>query len=1139
MSTPRHPSRLAKYSTTGKFYPRELTELDGKLYIKNENGSITQLNKSGSTNILDSAKNNIGTVDPVNGGDITIPDASSTTRGLSMLSDAAPKAAGTASAGTGTTAARADHVHPSQTSVSGNAGTATKLQTARKIGLSGVTATAQDFDGSKAITIPITAVPASIVTGLAAVATSGAYGDLSDTPTIPSASGTTDTPKAAGTAAVGISDAYARADHVHPIQTTVSGNAGSATKLQTARKIGLSGVTATAQSFDGSGDITIPITAVPASVVTGLAKVATSGSYSDLSDTPTIPGASSTAPKAAGTAAVGTSAAYARADHVHPIQTTVSGNAGTATKLQTARKIGFSGAITATAQDFDGSQAITIPVTAIDGTKITGIIPLSSIPKGAQERLVPVEDDTARLALSSDDAQNGDVVKVQSTGIMYYVVDDTQLGGTTPEKAFEVFTAGAASSVDWTGVNNKPTFATVATSGSYNDLSNKPTIPSASSTAPKAAGTAAVGTGTTWARADHVHPLQTTVSGNAGSATKLQTARKIGLSGVTATAQSFDGSGDITIPITAVPASVVTGLAKVATSGSYSDLSDTPTIPSASGTTDTPKAAGTAAVGTSTAYARADHVHPVQTTVSGNAGSATKLQTARKIGLSGVTATAQDFDGSGNITIPITAVPASIVSGLATVATSGSYGDLSDTPSIPSAATTAPKAAGTAAVGTGTTWARADHVHPAQTTVSGNAGTATKLQTARKIGLSGVTATAQSFDGSGDITIPITAVPADVVTGLAAVATSGAYGDLSGTPSIPSAATTTPKALGTAAVGTATTWARADHVHAHNTINTEYNGDTSEFDKGDTFDVVEGIGVSNGHVTGVDTHTINIPSESYGKTAGTTSAYTVTVNDLKTLTTGRVIYVMFNAANAASATLNVNGLGAKPIYYKGAAVAASRCPANTVLVLVYDTTVVADGAWHLVYSYDSNSTYTNASLGNGFGTCSTAYATTAKVATLSSYVLQTNGYVSIRFTYGVPASATLNINSRGARAIYHGTAAITDGVIKAGDIATFVYNGSYYYLVAVSKPSNTYTANIGTTWTGSAAPYTQTITVSGMSANDNPIVDVVPSSTYETAQAQIADYAKIYKITTALNSITVYATEKTETTILIQLKCVK
>ena len=44
-----------------------------------------------------------------------------------------------------------------------------------------------------------------------------------------------------------------------------------------------------------------------------------------------------------------------------------------------------------------------------------------------------------------------------------------------------------------------------------------------STTKPVVAGTAAVGTASTVARSDHVHPAQTSVSGNAGSADKLNT----------------------------------------------------------------------------------------------------------------------------------------------------------------------------------------------------------------------------------------------------------------------------------------------------------------------------------------------------------------------------------------------------------------------------------------------------------------------------------------------------------------------------------------------------------------------------------------------------------------------------------------
>ena len=182
---------------------------------------------------------------------------------------------------------------------------------------------------------------------------------------------------------------------------------------------------------------------------------------------------------------------------------------------------------------------------------------------------------------------------------------------------------------------------------------------------------------------------------------------------------------------------------------------------------------------------------------------------------------------------------------------------------------------------------------------------------------------------------------------------------------------------------------------------------------------------------------------------------------------------------------------------------------------------------------------TNAKHGIGYGTCSTASSTSTKVVNCSSYTLQTGGIIAIKFTYAVTGSITLNVNSTGAKTAYNGGSSFTDGIIKAGDIATFIYNGSYYYLMSVSSPSKTYTANVSTEWSGTEAPYTQTITVSGMTSNDNPIVDVVPSTTFDTAKTQIAEYGKIYKITTSTNSITVYATEKTEEIVPIQLKCVK
>lgn len=79
------------------------------------------------------------------------------------------------------------------------------------------------------------------------------------------------------------------------------------------------------------------------------------------------------------------------------------------------------------------------------------------------------------------------------------------------------------------------------------------------------------------------------------------------------------------------------------------------------------------------------------------------------------------------------------------------------------------------------------------------------------------------------------------------------------------------------------------------------------------------------------------------------------------------------------------------------------------------------------------------------------------------------------------------------------------------------------------------TVTIGTTWTGSSAPYTQEIAVTGIYANDGPIVDLILSDDYETSQTQIEEWAKIYRITTSNDAITVYANEPTLISLTVQL----
>lgn len=377
------------------------------------------------------------------------------------------------------------------------------------------------------------------------------------------------------------------------------------------------------------------------SILNAFAKL--QGQVNAKANTSSIPTAATVTPKASGTAAVGTSTKYAREDHVHPLQT----NVATATKLATPIVIAIAGAVSGSATfDGSSNISINSTLNNFDASKITSgtlnadrlpEIPISKIPAAALERLYVVESQSAAMSLT---IQEGDVVQIGSGGPMYFCVSES---ASTFATKFKMFTAGTASSVPWSGVTNaptklsqftndsgfitsipaatttaiggivlgyllnennypvqknsankafvhvpyvttttaglmtaadkvkldsaitsipeqswesitgKPTFATVATSGSYNDLTNKPTIPSAY-TLPTASSTVLggvkIGSGIN-------------ISSGAISATYLS---------VGAAAASHTHT-----------ASQVTGLATVATSGSYNDLTNKPSIPSLSG----------------------------------------------------------------------------------------------------------------------------------------------------------------------------------------------------------------------------------------------------------------------------------------------------------------------------------------------------------------------------------------------------------------------------------------------------------------------------------------------------------------------------------------------------------------------------
>lgn len=117
-------------------------------------------------------------------------------------------------------------------------------------------------------------------------------------------------------------------------------------------------------------------------------------------------------------------------------------------------------------------------------TGLLGVIPLANLPQGAIERLVKVDNNTAMLALTIDDVQNGDSVLTIDNNHMYIVTNDASLGSmdafteysagtathalqadwatgagdaSTADEATHAISADKATNVEWTGVLNKPT----------------------------------------------------------------------------------------------------------------------------------------------------------------------------------------------------------------------------------------------------------------------------------------------------------------------------------------------------------------------------------------------------------------------------------------------------------------------------------------------------------------------------------------------------------------------------------------------------------------------------------------------------------------------------------------------------------
>ena len=295
-----------------------------------------------------------------------------------------------------------------------------------------------------------------------------------------------------------------------------------------------------------------------------------------------------------------------------------------------------------------GSGATNLPVT---GTAMTVSIG-SSTGSGAT---IPAATSSLAGALDSARAAKIDGLAALATSGSY-----TDLSNKPTIPAAQVNSDWNASS-GVAQILNKPTLATVATSGSYTDLSNKPTIPSASSTTPATDGTGAVGSSTNYARADHVHPTDT--SRVAISA--------LGASNGIAT---LDSGGKLTS--SQIPSSLV---GAVVYQGTWNASTNTPALAGGVGTKGNyykVSAAGTTSIDGIASWSVGDTI-----IFDGTAWDKIDGITNEVISVAGLYGVV-----SGSALKSALAIGASDVSGLAPVAASGAYSSLSGTPALGSLA---------------------------------------------------------------------------------------------------------------------------------------------------------------------------------------------------------------------------------------------------------------------------------------------------------------------------------------------------------------------------------------------------------------------------------------------------------------------
>lgn len=167
------------------------------------------------------------------------------------------------------------------------------------------------------------------------------------------------------------------------------------------------------------------------------------------------------------------------------------------------------------------------------------------------------------------------------------------------------------------------------------------------------------------------------------------------------------------------------------------------------------------------------------------------------------------------------------------------------------------------------------------------------------------------------------------------------------------------------------------------------------------------------------------------RTAAGTADKTVTCTEATELYAGLTVLIEFDYNNTVAAPrLNVNGLGAKPIYVNGAVASSTNC-------------FLWSGGAKIQFTY--NGTYW-VPVGHPctyYGTSATAATTAAKLVTVSNIVICKGTTLNVQFANSNEAdSPTLSIGGTEARAIY--TQGTRYAYWEAGTTVSFTFDGQYW-----------------------------------------------------------------------------------------------